>query len=389
MKSDKGIDFVNIVKGFCIIGLIAFHDMNSYLWDVGCYRQAPDVLHSQLLLLSLITIANYLLWFVPPLFFLLSGYLLASHYQNALSNLKTFYERRIYRILVPFLAWYPVYLAMRGRFSLKMLMADLVFAREAYHTWFVWAIVICYLLFPAIIRFEKRHLLFTSRSSATHCRWFAFLSFLLGTYLLADIIIPLAITNSDFVNGVVNDRILRLTAAIFYFSCGIFIFRIKPKDIPTPLISIRCTTILLVAAICIASIKALSSPYSEGPSFSLDRAIWVAFRVLCIFLTSTLVLQLSSVLNMTSGLAQALKRLGNSSYGVYLGHVAILEASRALFHTLRAPQPLAYVFAVFVTTMGACYLLTIPNGSLVLQTLGFSRERHNEQRQLSTPPLAA
>jgi surface polysaccharide O-acyltransferase-like enzyme len=101
------------------------------------------------------------------------------------------------------------------------------------------------------------------------------------------------------------------------------------------------------------------------------------------------VLQLSSVLNMTSGLAQALKRLGNSSYGVYLGHVAILEASRALFHTLRAPQPLAYVFAVFVTTMGACYLLTIPNGSLVLQTLGFSRERHNEQRQLSTPPLAA
>lgn len=86
-----------------------------------------------------------------PIFFMLSGYLLLSDPRTA--DLKTFYKRRLGKLVVPFLFWDVLYFAVKcivaGRFlGFEQFFDELFLRGSKYHLWFIYQIIALYLLAP-------------------------------------------------------------------------------------------------------------------------------------------------------------------------------------------------------------------------------------------------
>lgn len=104
--------------------------------------------------MSIPSILNMLGWVGVPLFFMISGALLL----NRNYTLKDFFKRRFSRILLPFIFWMIITLALDYvflGFSTKQLLN--VFLGEKRYTWFIWAMMGIYLILPVINSFIKSY----------------------------------------------------------------------------------------------------------------------------------------------------------------------------------------------------------------------------------------
>lgn len=140
------IDFLRLIS---ILAVILIHISNATL-DYGNY----DL--NKLFFSFFLTEAPR---FAVPVFFLISGYLLMNHYSNKLNTL-TFYKKRFIRILPPYIIWSAIYFVLIDKqtfvqlFSMRFL-KDLFTGDASYQLYFIPTILILYLLFPLIIKFEK------------------------------------------------------------------------------------------------------------------------------------------------------------------------------------------------------------------------------------------
>ena len=87
-----------------------------------------------------------------PLFFMISGYLLLRH---EITDIKSFYKRRILKVLIPFLfydVFYYFFFCWQNNETPSALafVQSLFNAGSSYHLWFIYSIVFLYLMMPFI-----------------------------------------------------------------------------------------------------------------------------------------------------------------------------------------------------------------------------------------------
>jgi peptidoglycan/LPS O-acetylase OafA/YrhL len=360
-------DFVDIAKGFSIIAVISWHVLSPF-FDLAPHAQIGAGLDSPFDYAIIVLLHS--LGFGSSCFLVLSGYILSRRYSTLDLSLKSFYTKRLLRIYVPFVLWLPVYLLMSQNVKdLGDVIFRVAFFEGSYHFWFIWVILCCYLLFPMILYSQKR-------LSPENPSDLSYLSYLLLPLILlvASVIVltigRLHITNSWTINFIINDKVLILPGNLFYFVCGVSMGRMWGRDVQPLIDYSKYVRVLVLAAICIASARVFLFASPDGyciwkhGSFVLERLYMV--------LAITIVFLVSSSKTNDGFAAKVLKTLGRSSYGVFLGHAAILYASRSLLYPLFGDQSFLCAMCVFIITLIVCYCLCIPKRSRMLHSLGFS-----------------
>lgn len=109
-------------------------------------------------------VLDQILRFCVPLFVALSGYSLALRYNTGKIDLKTFFKKRIFKILPPYLFW-----SLVAYLSIILFQAwpgyqqnypwwQIIFLGKAdYHLYFVPMIIQLYLLFPLLLKLVKKY----------------------------------------------------------------------------------------------------------------------------------------------------------------------------------------------------------------------------------------
>jgi peptidoglycan/LPS O-acetylase OafA/YrhL len=98
------------------------------------------------------------------LFFFLSGFGVTAGWLSKNYNIAEFYKKRLIRIIPTYWLWMLLYgflqLALFQNFKIRGFIADFLgigfLSGKSYNSWFIPAIVVCYLIFPLTIRFLMR-----------------------------------------------------------------------------------------------------------------------------------------------------------------------------------------------------------------------------------------
>jgi surface polysaccharide O-acyltransferase-like enzyme len=98
---------------------------------------------------------NQISRFAVPVFFFVSGYALNLNY----TNIKEFYQKRLSRIIVPYLFWTVFYLLFVYPDSLLNLPRHLLTGSASYQFYFIPTLLIYYLIFPFVRRVNSAMLL--------------------------------------------------------------------------------------------------------------------------------------------------------------------------------------------------------------------------------------
>lgn len=145
-KRDYAIDFIRLVS---IIAVVVIHTSTYFLDVTRPFTFTFYFLHA----------INQLVRFAVPLFFAISGFLLAKHYQN-IPGVITFYKRRLSKILVPYFFWSLIYFLIIFPNPINLVFSriflhDLITGDSSYQLYFIPAIFLLYIIFPLIIRSKK------------------------------------------------------------------------------------------------------------------------------------------------------------------------------------------------------------------------------------------
>ena len=153
MLSSRGtvrdrIGELDLLRGFAIIAIVAIHVL-----AFGLYVIPPDYIYTYTVFFT------HLADFGVPLFFFISGLLLAMRYFDKV-NIREFYKRRVATIMPPVFAFSVIYLAFNwfflGERSISQQLGALVLFDATGPFWFVAVILELYLLFPFLVTWFKR-----------------------------------------------------------------------------------------------------------------------------------------------------------------------------------------------------------------------------------------
>ncbi|HVZ67561.1 MAG TPA: acyltransferase [Patescibacteria group bacterium] len=145
-ERNYAIDFIRL---FAILGVVVIHVSTAFI-----DRAVPFSVN-----FYIYNLINQLTRFSVPLFFLISGFLLASKYDNITSPIN-FYKRRLDKILIPYFFWslfYYLFIFKNpvSHLFTKGFLNNLYTGDTSYQLYFIPAIIVLYLLFPFIIYFKK------------------------------------------------------------------------------------------------------------------------------------------------------------------------------------------------------------------------------------------
>ncbi len=137
-NKDTTIEFLRIVA---IWGVVLIHTTSTTLTVSGYYlRHIPFTFF-----------LNQVSRFSVPLFFLISGYVLAIRYTEEI-NLRSFYKKRLIKLAIPFFIWSFVYYSIVYHAGVKAFFVNspniLLLGSGAEHLYFIPAIAVLYLIFP-------------------------------------------------------------------------------------------------------------------------------------------------------------------------------------------------------------------------------------------------
>ncbi len=152
-ERNYAIDFIRL---FAILGVVAIHVSTAFIDRVTVPFSNYFFFYS---------FVNQVSRFAVPLFFLISGFLLASKYHSIVSPID-FYKKRLSKVLLPYFVWSLIYfwVIFPNPFAdvfKKGFIEKLYFGSASYQLYFIPAIIVLYLLFPFII--YKKNLLLTKR----------------------------------------------------------------------------------------------------------------------------------------------------------------------------------------------------------------------------------
>ncbi|NMA38284.1 MAG: acyltransferase [Papillibacter sp.] len=138
--------YLNILRTIAINLVILLHCISAYITDTNIF--GTD-------LWWVLNITGGLVRMGVPLFFAISGYLLLSDSRTL--DIKSFYKRRLSRILVPFIIWDILYFTAKciitgQELRVGLFFTELLLQGSQYHLWFVYKLAGLYLLAPFLKR---------------------------------------------------------------------------------------------------------------------------------------------------------------------------------------------------------------------------------------------
>jgi fucose 4-O-acetylase-like acetyltransferase len=332
MKHDSRID---IAKGILITLVIVGHVTEYHLIQRNLYT---DKFLSGLPLPDLIWIALRLfLDLVVPAFIFLSGYVLTLGYRAYDSfPVASFYKQRLKRLYIPYIVWFVIYTFINGESSVRNIAFSLLFFDGNFHFWFIWVLFISYILFPFLLSAMKKYpvLLFALITIST---------------LIAFSILSIQITRSYTINYIIHKKLLILPLNIGYFSIGIATALYSSQNI-FKLTKSRYLVLLLISGI---SLGARFANFLNH-NFILNRYLEMSVGILYILSGTLMLLGFIPVLQKRfERVCAFFSQMGLSSYGIYLSHMAIIYALRAMFTKLivKSSTPFAMI------TMTGCIII--------------------------------
>ncbi len=99
-------------------------------------------------------IFNQAIRFAVPLFFLISGFVLELNYRHA-NHYISFLKRRVSRIVIPYLFWSIIYYYFVYTIHTINLPHTILTGDASYHLYFIPSIIIFYLLFPILHKYQS------------------------------------------------------------------------------------------------------------------------------------------------------------------------------------------------------------------------------------------
>ena len=341
---------LDIMRGFAILGIVAIH--------AGSYSEAitwPSAIP------SVTDYIAHLADFAVPLFFIISGFLLAARPVKP-GERRGFYRRRLMTVVPPYLFFSAVYLAynywaMRQTDLVQAAWSILLFDAVGVF-WFLGAMIQMYLLFPFLsawlerLIFRRRAWMLLAVSGALYVAWYAFLS---GA--IAEGINALGVP--------VDDLGGRLTGFLFpgyllFFALGMYLAR-------TPAPGLRS-----IGDISPVPLGAVVLALPIGLQLIDSRFWWAMAVVPYSILASALVLRASTYLASRPGRTYALMDLlGRYSFGIYMIHILALAiaANRLWAVGLNAGDVsfyvLLYLIAVAISLLALFVLNLLPYGTVV------------------------
>jgi surface polysaccharide O-acyltransferase-like enzyme len=337
-KGDVINERVNILRGMAIIGVVIIHT-TFYFTEI-------TTLSPLVVILAGIDIYSH---FAVPLFIIISGYVLGLKYCDNYS-IKTFYKKRINRIIIPYLLWSILYISLN--FSTSGNISEILFmlltGNAYYHLWFFFLIFQLYLIFPFYRKLIKNNNLI-------------FILFLLA----------IQITFNHFKTDVFESGHIKLVferlflSHLFYFSLGIWLSDNTNKA-KIFLLSITKNKNLIILSFTLLSSFLFSFNWlaSINHFFEINKYYVIAEHII-LPLTFLMIIinlySLSSVIN-SSKLKNVFLILSKYSFGIYLSHALILRILVKIMEKLYITHDniLFYVSSfvfTFILSILFCYII--------------------------------
>jgi peptidoglycan/LPS O-acetylase OafA/YrhL len=342
MNTDHDVS-LDVTKGILIILVILGHVSTFLIFERGI---KPPHIPSPL------AVSDYLwvflrqsLGFVIPVFLFISGYVLTQVYKvKTPLNIVRFYKNRLKRIYVPFLFWLSVYmLFFWDEITLSQALISLVFLDGSFHFWYIWVICVLYLAFP--------FLLAAARKNAA--RVVVGMVFLV---LLSFAFKDKPFTNSYTINFLMQNKILVLPENGLYFLMGMLTALRWDKNF----LQVPSSTPLLILLVSLAVVASLGKGvHYLDQSFIGDPRCYYAVTFIYAMLCLYFFLRLVNALVMKDHcMTKPLALMGQSSYGIYLSHMAVIYVLRDASGLFWPSSSSVYALATLIACTGLAYLLT-------------------------------
>lgn len=324
------LEQVDILRAIAITAVIIIHSISINIIPFLAFQPQLNILIG----------ADQLMRFCVPLFFAISGYLLAAKYLQSKLEIKSFLKKRALRLIPAYLAWSAIlYLCLTYIFhehNPYNIFQIIFFGRADYDLYFIPALFYMYLLFPVILFFFKKWPLLTLACSfALTANVIVFTDFVQKGLL----VVPFKWTDQQ-------QYVFPLTW-IFYFVLGIFAKQQQNQKIYfyktiAPILLI-CTIPLLI----FASIQSyiLTGNLINATSFTRFPVLFYATA----FITTALFWQ-EKLLLLPKLLIGVLTKIGAKSFSIYLFHTLVIRIVFDNFAATNLPTLAVFILIVIILT---------------------------------------
>ncbi len=294
---------MDFLRGFAIIAVILFHTFGT-------------LMHLQFELHMLLPLLFYSVAYLSvPTFAFISGFVLMHRYGGSFPVL-SFYSKRAYRIVPPFLFFSFFYRWINGSiesFSLGEILMAFLKVNTGGHLWFLFALMQLYVAYPLLVRvyaFLKKHnkleifLISALSFQIFYALLFPFESFLMGATLVFYFV--LGICCSD------NYVVIRRTLQNMNSTCLVFPW------------------IVLIPVVTLFAIDFWHFSFMEHVYPFSPWAYVVILTALLNAISILIILKVSVLLKKTTMLQKTILELGKYSFGMYLIHVFFISILKDL-----------------------------------------------------------
>jgi surface polysaccharide O-acyltransferase-like enzyme len=243
-----------------------------------------------------------------PLFFMISGYLLLPRTES----LRSFYTKRMARILVPFIAWSLIYLAWfcggHPNTCTPGLVQQLLLVQGTYyHMWFLYVLISVYLILP-VLRLIVRPGTDNGLLWYVICLWIIFQ--------------PLMTIAAKLWNFQVNISAPLATGFLPYFLLGYLLGEIT---LTRRMIVASLLIVLLGALVTVVGTYLMTRSDGQFNGFFYD---FLGLNVIIASAGAFVLLRwIGNVPRLASPGSQSIARsLASASFGIYLIHILIIES---------------------------------------------------------------
>lgn len=342
---------LDYMRAFAILGVVAIH--------AGSYSEAivgPSVIP------SVTDYIAHLADFAVPLFFIISGFLLASRPLER-KDWGSFYRRRLMTVVPPYLFFSAVYLAYNywvlGQTDLVQAGWSFLLFDTVGIFWFLGAMIQMYLLFPFLsswldrLSVKRQEWKLPVYAGILYVAWYAFIAVAIGDGLDA-FATPVAGFGSRLVGFLFPGYLLFFAMGMYIARAPAAVSRWRSELARTPM-----AAVMLIAPIGLLLI--------DGSWFWWSMAV-VPYTLLA----SALVYRASAWLAARTGpAASSMEVVGRYSFGIYMAHILALAiaANRLWAIGLNAGDVsfylLLYVMAIVISMVALFVLNLLPYGTLV------------------------
>jgi len=317
------IPYLHVLRIIAILMVIMLHCVSLYISVPRYYGTTSWYAY---LLLNAVSRGGV------PLFFMISGYLLLS--DSSSLDFKSFYSKRLPRILIPLVIWNIIYYAfhcifMAEELSVSRFLSKFLNNGAGEHLWYIYTLAGIYLLTPFLKRIVD--------SCSMKALWllFALITFCTTVRPIINQIPTIEVFFFDpLLNGYVG-----------FFLLGYLLGKTDFSGLQTALFSVLGLVGIVVCMIfndMASSEKAINLVYNSGYN-------------ICFYAIAVAIFCLAKKLNIKS--TKALEHFSKITFAMYLVHLGVMQLIHGHF-IIDAP-PVLCTFYLFALTVPISYVMSV------------------------------